>query len=426
MLTRTVHLYRNAFGGLTRDMWLLSLVTFINRAGTMVIPFMTIYLTQELGFSLQRAGIVMSCFGAGSILGTIAGGKLSDRYGYYPVMFWSLLLTGFMFLLLMHMHSFSAICITVFILSVIGDAFRPANNSSVAAYSVSETRTRSISLLRLAVNLGFSIGPAIGGFLAHKLGYDWLFMADGFTCIGAALFFRVMLKPKAAGDNKPVSKAAAREPVSSPYRDLPYLFFGLMITLWAIAFMQFFSVIPVFFKEQFLLNEGRIGALLALNGLIIALFEMPFIYSIEGRFRQLGLIRWGVVAVGVSYLIYVIPGAWIVIPVCSVIVITLGEMLAMPFASTYAMNRSTDQNRGQYMAVYSLTYSVAHVLAPMIGMYVAGRHGYDALWVLMAGFCTVSYAGLVMLSRAEARPLIQASKSAPVDEEMELVEENSR
>ncbi len=403
MLTRTVHLYRNAFGGLTRDMWLLSLVTFINRAGTMVIPFMTVYLTQELGFSLQRAGIVMSCFGAGSILGTMAGGRLSDRYGYYPVMFWSLLSTGFMFILLMYMHSFAAICITIFVLSLIGEAFRPANTSSVAAYSVPETRTRSISLLRLAVNLGFSIGPAIGGLLAHTLGYSWLFLADGLTCIGAALVFRIMLKPRAAADKQPVEKAAVQANVSSPYRDLPYLFFGLMLTLWAIAFMQFFSVIPVFFKEHFLLNEGQIGALLALNGLLIALFEMPFVYSIEGRFRQLGLIQWGVIAVGVSYLIYIIPGAWIAIAIVSVIVITLGEMLAMPFASTFAMNRSNDQNRGQYMAVYSLTYSVAHVLAPMTGMYVAGHFGYNALWVLLAVLCLISYGGLALLARPAAQ-----------------------
>ncbi len=399
MLTRTVHLYRNSFGGLTRDMWLLSLVTFINRAGTMVIPFMTVYLTQQLHFSLQQAGIVMSCFGVGSILGTIAGGRLSDRYGYYGVMFWSLLITGFMFILLMWMHSFAAICITIFVLSVIGEAFRPANTSSVAAYSVPETRTRSISLLRLAVNLGFSIGPAIGGLLAHTLGYDWLFLVDGITCIAAALLFRFMLKPKKVEKQSPALEAAPAPKALSPYRDGPYLLFALMMTLWAIAFMQFFSVIPVYFKEHFLLNEGQIGALLALNGMLIALFEMPFVYSIEGRFRHLGLIQWGVIAVGVSFLIYLIPGAWVAVAIASVVVITLGEMLAMPFASTFAMNRSTDQNRGQYMAVYSLAYSVAHVLAPTIGMQVAAHAGYNSLWLLLIVLCALSWVGFVLLAR---------------------------
>ncbi len=399
MLTRTVHLYRNSFHGLTRDMWLLSLVTFINRAGTMVIPFMTVYLTQELQFSKWQAGLVMSFFGVGSILGTMAGGKLSDRHGYYPVMFWSLFATGFMFLLLMFMHSFWSISITIFFLSIIGEAFRPANTSSVAAYSVPETRTRSISLLRLAVNLGFSIGPALGGFLAHSMGYDWLFLADGITCIGAALLFRFMLKPRAAGT--PGSKPVVERPavVASPYRDVPYLVFAAMIMLWAVAFMQFFSVIPVYFKEHFLLNEGQIGALLALNGLLIALFEMPFVYSLEGRYNHLGLIRWGIVAVAVAYLLFLAPTNWVMLAVVAVIVITLGEMLAMPFASSFSMNRSNDFNRGQYMAVYSLSYSVAHVAAPLVGMNVADHFGYGALWILLAVLCGLSYAGMLWLSK---------------------------
>ncbi len=398
MFARTVQLYRKSFEGLSRDMWLLSLVTFINRAGTMVIPFLTVYLTQELGFSLQRTGMVMSCFGIGSILGTIAGGKLSDRYGYYKVMFWSLFLTGFMFILLMYMHSFAAICITIFALGVIGEAFRPANTSSVVAYSTLETRTRSISLLRLAVNLGFSIGPAIGGFLAHKAGYQWLFLTDGLTCIGAALVFRWTLKPRRQHSDTPTSNAVTSgKGFSSPYKDVPYLFFALMVSLWAIAFMQFFSVIPVFFKAHFLLNEGQIGGLLALNGLLIALFEMPFIYTIEGRFKQLWLIRMGVVAVAVSYLLYLWPGTWHGIAIASVLIITLGEMLTMPFASTFAMNCASNENRGQYMAIYSAAYSVGHILAPVVGMQVAGRWGYEALWLVLTGFCVVAYAGFWLL-----------------------------
>lgn len=398
MLFRTIDLYRSSFGGLTKEMWLLSLVTFINRAGTMVIPFMSVYLTQELAFSKGKSGIVLACFGVGSVLGTLAGGRLSDRYGFYPVMFWSLFSSGFMFLLLQFMHSFPAVCTTIFFLGLIGEAFRPANTSSVASYSTPETRTRSISLLRLAVNIGFSIGPAIGGLLAHSIGYKWLFIADGITCIAAALFFRLMLKPvKTAHQQSESDEMPTKAP--SPFRDTPYMAFALMITLWAFAFMQFFAAIPVFYKEHYHMNEGQIGAFLAFNGLLIAVFEMPFVFKIEGRIRQMTLIKWGAIAVSASYLIYLIPGAWIWVVTLSVIVITIGEMLSMPFASSYAMNRATDQNRGQYMAVYSLSYSVAHVLAPMVGLYVAGHFGYHALWILVAALSMLSFAGLAFIDR---------------------------
>ena len=83
MLHRTVNLYRNAFGGLSKDIWLLAFVTFVNRSGTMVVPFLTVYLTTKLQFSLTQAGWVMTCFGVGSVLGTLLGGKLTDKIGYY-------------------------------------------------------------------------------------------------------------------------------------------------------------------------------------------------------------------------------------------------------------------------------------------------------------------------------------------------------
>ena len=100
MLTHTVRLYRNSFSGLSRDIWMLSLVMLVNRAGTMVIPFMTVYLTQELHFTLAQAGYVMSSFGAGSILGALLGGRLTDKVGYYPTQFWTLFLSGLLFLAL--------------------------------------------------------------------------------------------------------------------------------------------------------------------------------------------------------------------------------------------------------------------------------------------------------------------------------------
>jgi predicted MFS family arabinose efflux permease len=408
-----INLYRKSFGGLSRHVWLLSVVTFINRAGTMVIPFLSVYLSLELGFSLQQTGMIMAVFGAGSVIGTIGGGKLTDKYGYYPVLFWSLLLTGIIFIALKFMTSFWSVAATVFTLSVIGDAFRPAINSSVGAYSTPENRTRSISLLRLAVNLGFSIGPAIGGVLAYRYGYDLLFLADGLTCIGAAIFFRFSLTQESRAQE--LSREETTPPIegsfSSPYRDRTFLFFSLMITLWAIAFMQLFSVIPVFLKTSLLLNEGQIGALLAFNGLLIALFEMPVVYSIEGRVKHLDLIRWGALAVALAYLVYIIPAHWLIISVLSFLVITIGEVLTMPFSSSYSLSRSTNENRGQYMAVYSLAYSIGHIIAPIIGLSVADKYGYNTLWVLVAGLCMLAFAGLSLMKQPSfARFLIKTKQ----------------
>src|SRR5437868_3590342 len=116
MLTQTISLYKNAYGGLSRSTWLLSLVMLINRSGTMVVPFMTIYLTQHRGVSISKAGFVMSLFGLGAIAGALIGGKLTDKVGYYYIQIVALTGGGIMFILLGQMQSYSAICICTFFL----------------------------------------------------------------------------------------------------------------------------------------------------------------------------------------------------------------------------------------------------------------------------------------------------------------------
>ena len=194
MLRSFTQLMRNSYSGLSKDIWLLAFITLINRTGSMVILFMTLYLTSELNFTLTEAGIAMSCFGGGSVVGAWVGGFLTDRIGYYKTMFWSLIVAGMAFLVLMNMTTFLSFCITVFFVSTIADAFRPACMASISAYAKPENHNRSLSLIRLAINLGFACGAAATGILSAYYGYHWLFIIDGVTCILAAGFLLLVLK----------------------------------------------------------------------------------------------------------------------------------------------------------------------------------------------------------------------------------------
>jgi MFS family permease len=197
MVKASIQLYRNAYSGLPREMWWLSFVMFINRSGTMVIPFLTVYITHK-GYTLAEAGYVMGAFGAGSILGGFLGGRLTDKYGFYWVQVSSLFLNGLLFIILGQMESIFKIGLTIFVLSSLGEAFRPANAAAIAAYSTEENRTRCYSLNRLAINLGWAVGPAIGGILAG-INYKLLFWVDGFTCIAASGLLLITLLPKDKG-----------------------------------------------------------------------------------------------------------------------------------------------------------------------------------------------------------------------------------
>jgi predicted MFS family arabinose efflux permease len=401
MIARTAQLYRNAFTGLSRDIWLLSLVTFINRAGTMVIPFMTVYLTTQRAFSFRDAGLVMSCFGVGSIVGSLWGGRLTDRYGYYPVQFWTLLGSGFVFFLLMQLNGVLALCLGTFVLSSVADAFRPANQTAIAFYSRPENRARAFGLMRLALNLGFAAGPVIGGLLAGSLGYSWLFALDGITCIFAAVLFRLSLDPK--GQQKLIEKQEAEPEAALPNRsawlDARYLFFLLMIVLGATAFMQLFNSLPVFLKQLYHYSEAQIGLLTTINGLLIVAVEMPLVYGMERRLTSLQAVAIGTILYAVAFCVLAGGSYHLLAPVSFMVMLTMGEMMAMPFSSTYAAGRAHPSRRGQYMGLYSMSWGVALIIAPTAGLWLAEKFGFLYLWWVACLLSIISCIGLVLLSR---------------------------
>src|SRR5579863_3580851 len=282
MIARTLSLYRNAFGGLSRSTWLLSFVILVNRSGTMVIPFMTIYLTQpSMGYSIGQAGFVMGFFGLGAVCGGFLGGKLTDKIGFYNVQLITFCGGGIMFMVLGQMKNYPLICLCTFFLSLVNEAFRPANSTAVAHFSNKENRTRSFSLNRMAINLGWAFGGAISGVLA-SINYTLLFWVDGCTNILAAILLRYFLSP---ANNKAshIGKKEMTGPLQSAYKDKGYLSFIFFTIVFAMSFFQLFTTLPVYFKENLHVPEYGIGLLMAMSGVMIALVEMILVFKLEGK-----------------------------------------------------------------------------------------------------------------------------------------------
>ena len=223
--------YRNSFSNLSRNAWILSIVMLINRSGSMVLLFTSLYLTRDLGFTIGQAGIVMSFYGIGSVLGSYAGGWLTDRKNHFDIMVFSLLTSGLILLLMLTATSMIFLSAIIFLYAYTADMFRPANSAAIAAYSTPENRTRSVSLVRLAVNLGFFVGPAVGGFVALHLGYKWLFIIDACTSFAAAAMLFAYL-PRKVHSEIPHDNEVLKDSTTSAYRDYRYLFFILMTALW--------------------------------------------------------------------------------------------------------------------------------------------------------------------------------------------------
>ncbi len=379
-----IQLYKDSFSGLSKEIWALSVVTLINRSGTIVILFLSIYLIKELNFSMSQAGIIMSFYGVGSLLGTYLGGKLTDSIGFYKVQLWSLLLTGIMFFLLIYFKSFWGLSFGIFMISLIGDMFRPANLAAVANYCIPENRTRSISLIRLAINIGFTAGPAIGGVLAYKVGYEWLFILDGTTCILAGIFFFFMLPKESISKSEDQIHLNEKGIIENPLKNKRFIFFLIIVFFNAITFLQLFTTIPYYLESHFKFTESEIGLFLAMNGLLIVIIEMPLIFKIENRYNKMGLISLGSFLVALSLFVYAFGSAWILVPIASFLFITMGEIIIFPFTNSWAMDQSSIKNRGRYMAYYGMAFSTAHIIAPTLGMRLAEAHGFNMMWLFMS------------------------------------------
>jgi len=408
MLTSIIQLYKQAYSGLSKNSWYLSIVMLINRSGTMVVPFMTIYTIRQLHFTIEQSGYIMAIFGVGAVSGGFIGGKLINKIGFYDLQVGALLTGGLLFLILGYQTNFFSMAIFTLVLSICNESFRPANSTAIAHYSTEENKTRSYSLNRLATNLGWAFGGGLGGFLA-SINYHLLFWVDGCTNIAAGILLLTLMPRSKVAKTIKEAVAGFDEIVSSAYKDGIYLLFILLATLFATCFFQFFIMQPVFYKIQWHFNERFIGFLLALNGILIVLIEMILINWLEGKRHPLSYIISGILITGSSFVLLNLMPHVPLVAILIVSMVTLGEMLSMPFMNTFWIARSNVRNRGEYAALYSMSWAGAQIIAPFLGSQVIAYGGFEMLWWLLGGVCLLVACGYLLMKRS-----IQFNKQVPV------------
>ncbi len=403
--------YLENFRGLSKEIWLLSLVTFINRAGAMVIPFLSLYLVNEKGFTLPQVGWIMTSFGVGSFVGTWIGGKLTDSIGFYKVIVLSLFFGGLGFIALQYLDSFFGLCLGVFGLILVADSYRPAIFVACDAYSEPKNVTRSIALIRLAINLGFSIGPMIGGLIIARISYTSLFWIDGATCVLAAAILFVVLKPKKLTDSEEKEvKVVEGKPA---FQNGLYMLLLVIMVLSSVMFVQYFSVMPLYYEQAHFLSEDLIGLLLFLNGAMIVIFEMPLVGWLEKiNISKTMATFWGMVFLALSFIVLNLSD-WGGVLVIGMILMTLGEMIGSPFSNALALEMAPKGRKGAYMGYYSMSWSLSHIAGHNGGMNMVNSYGYDFTWyVIFSILVVVSIMTLWLNNRYKKSTTFKVQKSA--------------
>ena len=377
--------------GLPREAWILCGAVLVNRMGTMVIPFLILYLTRELGVSPSRAALAMAVYGIGAVATAPLAGRLADRIGPRRIVTVSLLCAGLLLLPYPWLRSYWAIVGLTFAWSVAGEALRPASLSWISGVVPPSQRRAAFALNRLAVNLGMSIGPAVAGFIVAR-SFAAIFILDALTSIaaGGILLLATREALPAAGAPPPETPPPARRAL----RDPAFLYFLLGCLPVQIVFFQHASTLPLYLVRDLGLSESIYGMMFTINTLLIILLEVPLNGATSGwphrRTLALGALLTGLGFGGVG-----LAGSAAGVALM-VVVWTFGEMILLPGSAAFAADAAPPERRGEYLGIYSMSFSSAFALAPWLGARTMELWSPRALW---AGAALCGALSALLLSR---------------------------
>jgi MFS family permease len=341
------------------------------------------------------AGQVLSVYGLGSLVGSWLGGWLCDRVGMIRIQLACLLLSGVGFIALGEVRTLPSILAATFLTAIAAEGFRPANSAALAAFSPPHLRTRAVALNRLALNLGFGVGPAVGGWLA-LYDYSWLFRVDGGTCLLAGLLLHLLFcRHRGTAPDEGVDAAPPLD--LHPLKDRPFLVFLLLMSAVTLCFFQVFTTFPVYLREHHGIDESHYGLLMTLNAGMILTFEMILTKSAEA-IRPLTVVGAGgfLTCLALGILPF---GEGAALAVASMAILTCGEMLVAPFSGGWVANRAGVTHRGKYMGLYTMAWSVGFVAAPAAGAWLYQHAGPDTLWQVIGVAGVVIWVGFELLHR---------------------------
>ena len=378
-------------GGLPREVWLLFATNLVNRAGMMVLPFLVVYLTRQLHFTAAQAGFAFAIYGAAAIGAGPFSGWLSDRIGALPIMRASLLLSGVVVLLYPLARTVAGVYFATFIWAATSELFRPASLAAITHVVSSEQRKAAYGVNRLAINLGMSIGPALGGFLA-TVSFRSMFVVDGGTTILAALVL-MLTRWNAPTGGTHHSMQKHHGETKAILRNRKLLVFLFAEFLVAIVFYQHESTLSLFLVNNLSFSPAFYGALFTINTLLIVALEVPLNQrTAHWPAAWPLLIGCSLFALGFGGLAIVASATGVLI---TVVLWTFGEMMLFPAMSAYLGDIAPAAQRGAYMGAYSMSLSLALTFGPWAGTQILSVFGPTELWLIMFVFGALAAALMV-------------------------------
>ena len=362
----------------------------INRAGMMVLPYIAVWLIEVRGYTAGEAGFAVTCFGAGGLVAAPLGGRCSDRFGAVAVMRAGLTIAGLTILALPFLTPRWALYTGVFLWAALGEIFRPANLVALSTLTVVEDRKIALSLGRLAVNLGMSIGPALGGFLIG-VSYGLLFVVDGVTSLAAAAWLWLVVRI-----DTPKRPARVSSSPSAKLDSRLFYFLFAFAPVWFV-FVQHLTVLLLYLVEDLHQPKAVYGLLMTINTLLIVFAEVRLNFAMRG-WKASHALPLAALLIGLGFFPLAFhPPMWVVI--AGWVLWTVGEMIGLPASAAYVAELAPEGETGRYMGAFQMVMSGVFAIGPWLGSYAFGRWGAFVLWTGCFGLALLSMAMLTRLDR---------------------------
>lgn len=396
--TRATRAARETVSGLPREFWWLWTSTLVNRLGGFVATFMALYLTMERGYSASYAGLVVALHGLGGVVSSLGGGVMTDRFGRRPTMLVAQVATAVSVAALGFMVHPAAIAAVAFLVGMATNASRPAVQAMIADIVPAKDRVRAFSLNYWAINLGFAVASAGAGFIA-EYSYRAGFLCEAamtLTC-AVVVFLKVPeSRPKQDASARPASGAVHDDGVrlATVLRDGRFMgVVGLSFVI-ALIFQQGYVGLPVAMGADGF-SSSDFGTVIAVNGVLIVVLQIPVTRFLQNRDTRRLLVMSSLLA-GYGFGLTAFAGS-VGLYVLTVCVWTVAEIINAPVQNGLVVQLSPAHGRGRYQGMYTLSWSAAALVAPLMSGVVIDHFGAGWLWGACALLGTAAAFGYWLL-----------------------------
>jgi MFS family permease len=341
------------------------------------VVFLVLYLTRK-GYSPGEAGLAVAAFGVGEVLASWLGGLLADRLGRRDTIALSMFGSAAALVALSQVETYGLILVVAFLAGLAGELYRPAGAALVSDLVPPGQRVTAFAVLRLAVNVGFAVGIAVAGFLADR-SFLWVFLSDAAT---ATAFGVLTLLTLPHGTRSRRQDEGARGSLATAIGDRAFVSFLAASALVVFVYFQQQATLPLHVTGQPGLSSADFGLLLAINGVLIVLFELP-VSALTMRRPAREMIALSFLLIGMGFaltgLAHSMPALGLTVAVW-----TLGEMVGAPVSYAYVADLAPEHMRGRYQGIYGIAWASGTVTGPAVGTFLFARWG-AGFWALCGG-----------------------------------------